>query len=185
MFKYFLRGIVKDLLPVVHNHNPVNIAGHILHTVGDKENGKAVPAVQPLNLIQDLIPALGIQTGRRLIQYHHLRPHRKDSRYRHPSFLPARQFKWRLFIEALIHSHQIQGMARPLLGLFLRTAQVLRSKADIGKYISFKKLMLRVLKYKTDLAAQLLHLITVAVYAGPVIQDISARRPDQAVQVLD
>ena len=99
---------------------------------------KAVPAVQPLNLIQDLIPALGIQTGRRLIQYHHLRPHRKDSRYRHPSFLPARQFKWRLFIEALIHSHQIQGMARPLLGLFLRTAQVLRSKADIGKYISFK-----------------------------------------------
>ena len=76
-------------------------------------------------------------------------------------------------------------MARPLLSLFLRTAQVLRSKADIGKYISFKKLMLRVLKYKTDLAAQLLHLITVAVYAGPVIQDISARRPDQAVQMLD
>ena len=75
MAEHFLRRRVKYLFTMVHHHDPVRIAGNILHAVRYQHNGHMMFPVQCGDFIQDLITALRIQTCSRLIQDQYLRMH--------------------------------------------------------------------------------------------------------------
>ena len=112
--------------------------------------------MQTLHLIQNVISSLRIKPRSRLIEHEHIRLHRKDPGDRHTALLPARKLKRRLFKILFLQSDKPQCLIRTPLDLLLWKTEILRAKADVCKYIDLKQLVLRILEYQPDLAAQLL-----------------------------
>ena len=141
--------------------------------------------MQTLHLIQNVISSLWIKPRSRLIEHEHIRLHRKDPGDRHTALLSARKLERRLFKILLLQSDKPQCLIRTPLDLLLWKAEILRAKADVCKYIDLEQLVLRILEYQPDLAAQLLHIVAFAVNIRSIIIDSSARSLQKPVQMLD
>ena len=83
------RGSVVGNFSVVHDDDAVSIIGHILHAVGDEQDRNASLVMKFLNLVENIIPALRIESRCRLIKDEDLRVHREYARDGYASLLPA------------------------------------------------------------------------------------------------
>ena len=108
----------------------------------------------------DLLAAIWVQHGRRLIQHNTFRPHGNYSRNRHPLFLTAGELIRRA-VTVLRHSYLLQSIVHPLPDLFRRHAQILRAEPDILFYHRCNDLIVRILKHHTCTLADIPQLIFV------------------------
>ena len=185
MAEYRRRRIVKTHLSMVHDNDPIHIPGHILHTVGDQDHCDPPLLLESFDLVQDLIPASGIQTRCRLIQDQHLRFHGKHACDGHTALLSAGQLKRRAFVIFLSHAHHPQSFSGLSLCFLPGASEILRAETHIRKHINLKELMLRVLEDQPHLTPQLLHGEIFPVDISSIKINPPACSPDQAVQMLD
>ena len=141
--------------------------------------------VKICDLIQNVVPPLGIKPRSRFIQHQDLRPHGKHTRDRRTALLPAGQFKRRDVIILLLEPYQTQRFKRPFLTLFRSKPLILRSEAYVCHDVDLEQLMLRVLEHKSHLVPKPPHRIAFPVNILTVIIQLPARRTDQTVQMLD
>ena len=121
------------------------------------------------NLIQDLISSLWIQTSRRLIQNQDLRIHCQNSGNRNTLFLSSGQIKWRFFEIFFFEPNLKKCFLRLFFRFFSALSLIHRSKADIRKHVTFKKLMLRILKHQTDFTSKCASIIVLCPYIFTIV----------------
>ena len=141
--------------------------------------------VKGSQLVQNLVPPPGIQTGGGLVQNQHLRTHRQHTGNGYPTLLSAGQLKRRLLPEPFWQSYQTQGFSGALFDLLRIQTLVFWPETDIGKNVDLKKLVLRILEYQPYPAAQGLHIIAFLVDVLPIVIDRSAGSLQKAVEMLD
>ena len=126
--------------------------------MGDEHDGSSLP-VQALEDRDDLLCALRVEAGRRLVKHDHLGRHRQHPRDRDPPLLPAAQCEGGSLSEAI--GIELNGRQRPahaLLDPFLRPAEVARPERDVGGHGLLEELKLRKLEDQSHLLADALEI---------------------------
>ena len=84
-------------LSVVDHHQAVHRPGHLLHGVGDQDDGGVVGLVIVPDVAQDRLHPHRVQAGGGLVQDEHLGLHGDDAGDGHPALLPAGELKGGFF----------------------------------------------------------------------------------------
>ena len=157
MGKYLAWRTIQCHFSLIHYNQPVYKIGHVLHAVRYNDNSYISLSVKFCDELVDLIPSLGIQSCRRFVQDQHIRLHSQHTGNGHPPFLPSRQLQ-RGYIQILFtYPHLLQCFKGAHLHFQWIQPHIFRAKLNIFDDGAFKQLMLRILKYQTDLAAQFFH----------------------------
>ena len=152
--------------------------------MGDEDDGHPALAVHAGNHAEDLIASHRIKPRRGLIENHDFRPHGEHAGDGDAALLSAGQLERGSLVVLLSDLHLSEGLdgARGLL--LLRQAEILRAEFYIGQNVRLKQLMLRVLKDKANLGAELPSRIAIRPDVLSVIPHGTGARLKQAVEHL-
>ena len=185
MREYRLRGIVKSDLSVVDHDQAVRVFRDVLHTVGN-ENDRDPHFIPELpDLTQDLIPAVRVQSGGRLIQNEDLRIHREDSRDRNAALLSSGQVKGGSRKIFVLQPDPAQRIDRALPALLRGQLLILRAEHDVREHVRLEELVLRILEDQTNAGAQSLQVVLILPDVLSHIEDLTVRRLHESVKMLD
>ena len=126
--------------------------------MGDKEDGVADLFMVVFDLVQDLVAALGIEAGGRLVENEDLWLHRDDPRDGGPPLLPARELEGAFFQKFGPQAGKFGGLCHPLADLLFPKAHVFGAEGDVLINGFLKELVLRVLEDQPDVETDLPHL---------------------------
>ena len=150
------RGVPqKGMRPVVDHHQAVHRPGHLLHGVGDQDDGGVVGLVVVPDVAQDGLHPHRVQPGGGLVQNEHLGLHGDDPGDGHPALLAAGQLEGGLLQLVVPQAHEVGGLPHPAVDLLLVQAHVPGAEGDVLVDRLLKELVLRVLEHQPHLEAGL------------------------------
>ena len=173
MFEHFSRGIVIHDASLVHHNNTVYVFRHILHTVGDNQHGVLLVLLVLLNLTENAVAALGVQSRGRLVEDQHLRLHGQHAGDSYPALLSTRKLKGGFLQQILGDADKGGRFAHAAVDLLLAQAHVARAKGDVLVHRLLEKLVLRVLEHQPHLKADVPQLGFVLPHILPVDIDFA------------
>ncbi len=136
---------------VVDDHQPVGGAGHLLHGVGDDDDGGVFGLVIVPDVAQDLLHPHRVQTGGRLVQNEDGGFHGDDAGDGDTPLLTAGKLKGGLFQNTVRKANKTSGLPDAAVHLLFVESHIFRAKGDVFINSLFKKLILRVLEDQSHL----------------------------------
>ena len=171
--------------PAADHDQAVHSAGHLLHGVGDEDNGGVFGPEIVADVAQNGFHAHRVQTGGGLVQHQNGGLHGDDAGNGDPALLAAGELEGGLFQHRVGKPHKGCGVPDPTVNLRLVKPHVAGAEGDILVNRLLKELVLRILKdqayLKAGLAGALLGLPDVA----PFEEDPARGGLQQGVQMLD
>ena len=151
-------------MAVGQHHDAVHVAGDLLHAVAHQHHGGVLRPVIVLYACQNIVPAAGVKTRRRLVQHQHLRLHGDNAGNGHAALLAAGQLKGGLIQHGLRQAHEGGGGTDAAVDILLVQSHVLRAEGDVLIHRLLKQLVFRVLEHQSHLK--------------PHVPDLLGLRPD-------
>ena len=170
---------------VVDHHQPVHRAGHLLHGVGDQDDGGIVGLVIVPDVAQDGLHSHRVQPGGGLVQNEHPGLHGDAPRDGPPPLLAAGELKGGLFQLVVPQSHEAGGLPHPAVHLPLVQPHVFRAEGDVLVDGLLKELVLRVLEHQTRQETEIPDLFRFGPEVAAINDDLAAGGFVQTVHVGD
>ena len=153
--------------------------------MGDQKHRGAGLFVVVLHLGQDLIPSLGVEAGRRLVQDEDTGLHGHNARHGHAALLSAGQLKGAALQQRFIEADEFCRLVDALIDLRLVEAHILRAEGDVLIARFLKELVLRVLEHQTRQETEIPDLFRLGPEVAAINDDLAAGRFVQTVHVGD
>ena len=138
-----------------------------------------------LHLGQDLIPSLGVEAGRRLVQNEDTGLHGHDARHGYAALLSAGQLKGTALQQRFIEADEFCRLVDALIDLRLVEAHILRAEGDVLIARFLKELVLRVLEHQTRQETEIPDLFRLGPEVAAINDDLAAGGFVQTVHVGD
>ena len=158
---------------MIHYDQTLHVFGNIFHTVGYQNDGDASDLVKLCDLIKNLVSSFGIQPRSRLIQDQDSGVHCQNAGNSHTLLLSSGKFKRRLVKVFFFKSNLFQSFAGFHFCFLTAHSLVHGTKTYIRKYITFKKLVFRILEYQSYLTSEGSSVVIFCPYIFTIIQNSS------------
>jgi hypothetical protein len=170
---------------VVHDDEAAAEGGHLLHGVADHDDAGILGLLIGPDVLQNGVPACGVQSGGGLVQDQHIGLHGDDPGNGDPAFLTAGEVEGGLLQQLAVNAHKARGAAHPGVQLVPGDALIFWPEGDVLPAGLLEELVFRVLKHQAHLAPDGVGELLVLPDVLAPEQDLAGAGLEQTVEVLD